>query len=107
MDGAELLRIVRDRWPQSVRIVLSGFAYLQQTIRLVPIAHQYLSKPCEPERLEGTVERCFALQELLQAEALGALIRPNRGLPALPATFARVQQVMSRESAGRATSQLS
>jgi HD-like signal output (HDOD) protein len=100
MDGAELLRIVRDRWPQSVRIVLSGFADLQQTIRLVPIAHQYLSKPCEPERLEGTVERCFALQELLQAERLRALIGRIQRLPALPATFAKVQQVMSRESAG-------
>src|SRR4051812_7132611 len=47
MDGAELLRIVRDRWPDTLRIVLSGYAELQQVVRLVPYAHQYYSKPCE------------------------------------------------------------
>jgi HD-like signal output (HDOD) protein/ActR/RegA family two-component response regulator len=100
MDGAELLRTVSERWPQMVRIVLSGFSDQQQTIRLVPVAHQYLSKPCEPERLEKTVERCFALQELLQDERLRALIGGIHRLPTLPTTFARLQAVMARESSG-------
>lgn len=100
MDGAELLRIVSERRPQIVRIVLSGFSDLRQTIRLVPIAHQYLSKPCEPERLENTVERCLALQELLQEPRLRALVGRIRRLPALPSTFAKLQQTMAKESAG-------
>ena len=100
MDGAELLRLVSERRPQIVRIVLSGFSDLRQTIRLVPIAHQYLSKPCEPERLENTVERCLTLQELLQEPRLRALVGRIRRLPALPATFAKLQQTMAKESAG-------
>lgn len=100
MDGAELLRLVSERRPQIVRIVLSGFSDLRQTIRLVPIAHQYLSKPCEPERLENTVERCLALQELLQEPRLRALVGRIRRLPALPSTFAKLQQTMAKESAG-------
>lgn len=36
MDGAELLQIVRDRWPDAIRVVLSGYAELQQVVRLVP-----------------------------------------------------------------------
>src|SRR5207248_5746208 len=33
MDGAQLMRTVSERWPDTVRIVLSGFAELQQTMR--------------------------------------------------------------------------
>ncbi len=100
MDGAALLRNVSERWPQMVRIVLSGFSDEQQTIRLVPIAHQYLSKPCEPERLENTVERCFALQELLKDERLRALIGRIQRLPTLPSIFAKLQAVMAKDSSG-------
>ena len=97
MDGAELLRIVSERWPQTVRIVLSGFADLQQTVRLVPIAHQYFSKPCEPLQLENAVERCFGLQELLAEPRLRAVVGRIRRLPPLPKTFAKLQQVMTSE----------
>src|SRR4051812_34579702 len=51
MDGAQVLHTASARWPEVIRIVLSGYAELQQTIRLVPVAHQYLSKPCESPRL--------------------------------------------------------
>jgi len=43
MDGAQLLELISARWPETIRIVLSGYAELQQTVRLVPFAHQYLS----------------------------------------------------------------
>src|SRR5579862_8918412 len=65
MDGAELLRIVRDRWPEAIRVVLSGYAELQQVMRLVPYAHQYFSKPCEAGQLENLIDRCLRLHELL------------------------------------------
>ena len=44
MDGAELLCIVSERWPDVIRIVLSGYAESQQTVRLVPYAHQFLGR---------------------------------------------------------------
>ncbi len=99
MDGAELLRKVSERWPHIVRIVLSGYSDLQQTIRLVPLAHQYLCKPCEPLHLENTVERCFELQELLRAPGLRALVGRIRQLPSMPATFAKLQTAMEDENA--------
>jgi DNA-binding NarL/FixJ family response regulator len=38
MDGAQLLEIVTERWPQTIRIVLSAYIEQNQPIRLVPIA---------------------------------------------------------------------
>ncbi|HZO23896.1 MAG TPA: response regulator [Steroidobacteraceae bacterium] len=98
MDGAELLEIVSNRWPQTVRIVLSGYGDLKQTIRLVPFAHQYLSKPCEPRQLEDVINRCFALQDMLNGSDLRALVGRIKKLPALPRIYSALQAMTRDEN---------
>jgi putative nucleotidyltransferase with HDIG domain len=96
IDGAQLLTAISERWPETVRIALSGHLELVQTMRLVPIAHQYLSKPCSAELLQNTLERCLRVQELLTQPALRALVGRVRKLPALPRTYAKLRQAMGR-----------
>ncbi len=95
MDGAELLRIVRDRWPDAIRIALSGYAELQQVIRLVPYAHQYYSKPCEAGQLENLIDRCLKLHEMLSQPTLRAIVGRISRLPAIPKVYARLQQMLT------------
>ena len=98
MDGAALLRTVVQRWPHAVRIVLSGYAELEQAVRLVPVAHQYISKPCDPNQLENVIERCLALQALLDRPALRELVGRLGSLPPAPSTYAELQVAMASES---------
>jgi putative nucleotidyltransferase with HDIG domain len=97
MDGATLLETVSARWPQTVRIVLSGYAELEQTVRLVPFAHQYLSKPCQPHQLENVVERCLLLQELLSQSHLRGTVGRIRKLPSLPKVYVALQNIARDE----------
>jgi HD-like signal output (HDOD) protein len=97
MDGTALLEAVSSRWPQTVRIVFSGYAELEQTVRLVPFAHQYLSKPCEPHQLENVITRCLKLQELLSQPHLRALVGRVRKLPSLPGIYVALQQAARNE----------
>jgi putative nucleotidyltransferase with HDIG domain len=99
MDGAELLRIVRDRWPEAIRVVLSGYAELQQVMRLVPYAHQYFSKPCEAGQLENLIDRCLRLHELLNQPTLRAIVGRVSKLPALPKVYARLQELLTSDDA--------
>src|ERR1017187_10837442 len=50
IDGATLLCRVRDLHPQVVRIVLSGHTELSTALRVVPVAHQFLAKPCDADK---------------------------------------------------------
>ena len=59
MDGAALLARVRQEYPQVVRIVLSSHTELSTALRVVPVAHQFLAKPCDAEMLR----RCEFLQD--------------------------------------------
>ncbi|HZP31634.1 MAG TPA: response regulator [Acidimicrobiia bacterium] len=77
MDGVELLRVVRERYPAMVRIVLSGQVDPESAISLTTLAHQFLSKPCEPETLVGALTRATtshtALSDVQLRRALGHL----------------------------------
>lgn len=97
MDGAELLRTVRERWPDTVRIVLSGAADLGDVVRLLPVAHQYLSKPCLARRLEEVIERSLDLRAILSKSVLRALLGGTDRLPAQPRVFSRLQVAMANE----------
>jgi PAS domain S-box-containing protein len=46
-------------------------------MRLLPVAHQYLTKPCLPERLEQVIQRCIQLHDLLHEEHLRAAVGGN------------------------------
>ncbi|MBV8397692.1 MAG: HDOD domain-containing protein [Acetobacteraceae bacterium] len=98
MDGARLLEIVSGRWPQTIRVVLSGYAELQQTIRLVPFAHQYLSKPCQPQQLENVIDRCLLLHDLLNQPGLRSLVGRIRALPTLPRIYTALQGIVKDDN---------
>ena len=97
MDGAELLRIVSERWPDAVRIVLSGYAELSQVMRLVPYAHQFYSKPCEAGPLENLIDRCLQLHELIGDPKLRAVVGRISKLPAIPRVYSQLQGILAND----------
>ncbi|HXS21060.1 MAG TPA: response regulator [Steroidobacteraceae bacterium] len=98
MDGAELLRIVSRQWPQMVRILLSGYSDSAQIARLASLAHQSLTKPCAPQQLESVVNRCLALQELLDSPHLRAVVGRIRTVPAMPQVYSRLRAALADEA---------
>jgi putative nucleotidyltransferase with HDIG domain len=98
MSGATLLEHVGANWPQTIRVVLSGYSELEMTTRLVPLAHQYLSKPCQPRQLENVIERCLLLHDLLSRPQLRAVVGRIQKLPSLPAIYAAFQSILRDES---------
>jgi putative nucleotidyltransferase with HDIG domain len=94
MDGATLLTRVRDEHPDTVRIVLSGYTELEAALRAVPVAHQFLAKPCERDVLRGAVDRALQLRELLANEPVRAAITEVGALPSVPRTFAELNEAL-------------
>lgn len=94
MDGNALLRIVAERWPEVVRIVLSGHTELETAMRAVPLAHQFITKPCEPEGLRATIERTCAVRSLLQSERLLRVVGNVKSLPSPPRLYSELTRVL-------------
>jgi HD-like signal output (HDOD) protein len=80
-------------------MVLSGCAEQQQALNLVPIAHQYVSKPCESKQLRNRVERALQLRDFLHKPELRAAVGRVKKLPTMPRTYARLKAAMASEEA--------
>jgi HD-like signal output (HDOD) protein len=87
MDGATLLGHVRDRFPSTARIVLSGYSDGGLSTRAVPVAHRFLAKPCNGAELQATIERVCILQDLLSSAELRRVIGTVGELPSLSSTY--------------------
>lgn len=76
MDGATLLAEVQKHWPESMRILLTGYADINTTIRAINQGqiYRYISKPWEDEELRLSVRQALAFQhserERIRLEAL-------------------------------------
>jgi two-component system response regulator HupR/HoxA len=68
VSGVEFLKQVRDEWPETVRIIISGYADSEDIIAGINEAgiYQYLLKPWHPEQLLLTLKRAAELQCLEQ-----------------------------------------
>ena len=90
MDGAQLLEEVKQRYPEVVRIVLSGQASRGAVLRSIGPTHQYLSKPCEPQELKLRLSQAFAMRDLLQNSAVRALVSELKSIPSLPDLYHKI-----------------
>jgi DNA-binding NtrC family response regulator len=67
MDGIELLRSVRSKWPGLPVIVMTAFASIDTAIRSIHEgAYDYLSKPYEIDDLRLTVRRALEQSRLMR-----------------------------------------
>lgn len=97
MSGAELLERVRAVHPTVARIILSGQTDRESSLRVLNVAHQFLSKPCPPERLVASVARLQDLRRELEAPEILARVGLVQTLPAAPRLYLEVNRLLASE----------
>ncbi|NOU31850.1 MAG: HDOD domain-containing protein [Polyangiaceae bacterium] len=102
MDGVALLTQIKQRYPATARIVLSGHAERDATVKALPVAHQFLSKPCEADTLRTVVDRACRLQRLLHDEAVRRVVGHLDRLPSVPRTYWELTQAAAAPDVGMA-----
>jgi len=94
MDGAEFLTTVMRRYPDVVRIILSGSSEWELIMKSVGPAHQYLNKPCNADELKATIAQACALRTLLADHNLRTLVSRMETLPSLPSLYQRILKAL-------------
>lgn len=100
MDGAEVLRRVKQDSPATVRIVLSGQADRDLVLRTLPASQQFLAKPMSTEKMIAVIERACELRALLNDAAVRALVGAVEALPSIPATYWQLNELLAGGDAG-------
>ncbi|MEJ7604575.1 MAG: HDOD domain-containing protein [Kofleriaceae bacterium] len=87
MDGVELFETVRSRYPQTARIILTGYAEHGAIARIFAVAHQLLSKPCPSAVISSAIERACELHDVLSDPATCAVMAQIPELPGPPRLY--------------------
>jgi len=98
MDGATLLQKAKERYPSTARIVLSGQADRDLVVRVLPVSHQYLSKPCDGATLRRAIERACEIHALLADPELRGAIGGLDHLPSSPEAYSELRRSLARTS---------
>ncbi|MGE5546160.1 MAG: sigma-54-dependent transcriptional regulator [Solirubrobacterales bacterium] len=74
-QGVDFLRQARERWPDAIRMIISGYTEAEDIIAGVNDAgiYQYITKPWEPDELVRTLKEALKLWELQAASASASL----------------------------------
>lgn len=97
MDGAQLLEQVKQRHPDVVRMVLSGQSSREAVFRSIAPAHQFLSKPCDPQELALRLGQAFAMRDLLSNQSLKTIVSRLRSIPSLPTLYEELTAALRLE----------
>ena len=98
MDGDQLLQAVMERFPECVRIVLSGYSEVQSALRIAELAHQHLSKPCPPADIIQAVEKALSQRDMLQDVNLRGMVGRLKNLPSLPEVYKKLMEALQDEN---------
>lgn len=99
MSGTEFLRQVKKIYPDTIRIVLSGYTDLQSVMEAINegAIYRFMTKPWDDEALRTAIREAFQNQELVAENA--RLNQEAREIGArLTATNARLEQVIADKS---------
>ncbi len=70
MDGAALLKQVKQRWPETTRILLTGETGREAAVQAINEGQifRFLTKPCAPDQLRSAVDAAVIQHRLMIAE---------------------------------------
>ena len=94
MSGFELLEEVQKKHPEIVRIILSGYTQFETAVRAMGLAHQFLTKPCDADKLKETLSRALLLRKILTQDSLASVITEMKSLPSLPDLYLKLQELL-------------
>lgn len=95
MDGSQLLTIIQDRYPDSIRIMLTGQADEQSILRTVGVVHHFLAKPCDSVCLKEVLLKASGMHDLLTDVGLKKIVSGLGTLPSLPEVYEKLRQAMA------------
>ncbi|MCX5805383.1 MAG: response regulator [Proteobacteria bacterium] len=98
MDGHQLMNEVRNIYPHLIRIALSGHSEEESIMKLALAAHQYLSKPCDPEILKSTIKQEFVFQDLLIDDPVRHVISKIDRLPSMPSLYSQITAELKHQN---------
>jgi putative nucleotidyltransferase with HDIG domain len=96
MDGPTLLHRIMREYPDVVRFALSGYSDHDMVGRSIAPTHQYLTKPCDEQKLVQALEEALNARAFISNKTVRDKITRVEHLPVLPRAYVRISDELSK-----------
>lgn len=99
MDGYEFLSIVKEKYPQTIRTILSGYTEEKTIFKAVlnSVAKMYFYKPWDNDDFINSINHLFETQDLLNSKDLLLMINSLEELPTIENKYRSVLHMIEKE----------
>jgi HD-like signal output (HDOD) protein/CheY-like chemotaxis protein len=102
MDGAGFLRKIKDLYPHTIRVILTGYADRDVVASMLQneCAHQMITKPWEPNELRSVLSKLLTTNDSLQntMPLLGSKVIEVDNLPTLTQSYLKIKEILAQSS---------
>ncbi|MCP4685267.1 MAG: HDOD domain-containing protein [bacterium] len=98
-DGADLLREVREKYPRTVRFLVTEKDNAAGLLRSANDVHRFVPSPIDQKELGELIQSSLGLQEMLANEELRSRISAVRSLPSVPQIYEKIVAELKSENA--------
>lgn len=97
MDGIDFLQQAAAASPQSVRVLLSGDAQVENALKATAAAHMVMRKPFRREVIDDLLTRARVLHQLPLSEETRSRLGQLDNLPVLPRIYQQITQALEKD----------
>lgn len=100
MNGFDLLKKVKERYPLTLRVALSGYTDSKKIYKALEenIAKMYMFKPWDNKELVNIIDQMMELEEILKDRKLLDLINNINDLPTVPQLYLDIKRLIQEEA---------
>jgi putative nucleotidyltransferase with HDIG domain len=95
MDGIDLIYHIKEKYPNIIRIILSGHQDEIKAVKAAGAAHQLLAKPTEASELISVIEKSLNLHRQVKSIEIETIINGIGYLPTLPEIYLKLERELS------------
>ncbi|WP_461208294.1 HDOD domain-containing protein [Desulfocurvus sp. DL9XJH121] len=97
MNGLELMNKVKDLYPDTIRIAMTGHSSADVASLSALTVHRFLNKPCKAEELIETLEDSIIGRNSMQCDSIRKVVSRIDRLCSVPTIVARLNEELSRQ----------
>ncbi len=97
MTGAEVLDVVRQRWPSSHRVILSGQTEQSLLLKHIGVIHRFLQKPCEFGQIIESIEQSLKLRIELRTSKFDSCVSRIKSLPVMTSVYRELMDAIEND----------
>lgn len=93
MNGFDFLRQVKELYPATIRVALSGYTDSRVIYKALEdnVAKMYMFKPWDNRELLNTIDKMLQLEEVLKNKRIMSLINNLDDLPTIPSLYTKIK----------------